>query len=174
MKNLDTFIREGNFGCNLTQSETFATIITSLGKIFGRTEWQHRAELPWQYFKGYNLGNVYTCFYCYLHDGGYIGNIALVAMMAIISQCAYTQAIYGKNNNGINIATIVYSYMFQMIMLSFFSDRFYSYTFTVNMVESLISFWLLRLLLTRVRFRKGIIVFQNQTSRSKTCNVSSS
>lgn len=155
LKNLDTFIRQGKFGCDFAQSETFAGIATSLGKIFGKKDWMHRPKMPFQYFEGYNLGNVYTCFYLYLHDGSYLLCAVLVGLMSILSQSVYSKAIYGKNSGGINIATILYSYMFQTILLSFFSDRFYLYLFSVNMIETLISFWLLRLLLTRVRFRKS-------------------
>lgn len=154
LKNFDTFVREGKFGTDWVYSETFRNIINSIGRILGNSEWQRNLELPFRNINGYALGNVYTVFYCYLHDFGYVGLFGLTALMAIISQAVYLKLAYGKKQKNISIKLIVYSYMYQGILLSFFSDRFYFSICTMNMIKYLVSWWLLRIILTKIKLKK--------------------
>ena len=154
LKNFDTFVREGKFGNKLVYSETFRGLINSFGRFLGRTDWQRNLELPFRRVNGYSLGNVYTAFYCYLHDFGYPGLVGLVIMMAAISQIVFLKVVYGRKQKKISIMLITYSYMYQGILLSFFSDRFYMHVFTLNMIKYLLSWWLLRLILTKLKLKR--------------------
>lgn len=151
LKNFDTFVREGKFGNELVHSETFRILINSFGHIFGKAEWQLNYEIPFRSINGYNLGNVYTVFYCYLHDFDYAGLYGLTALMAVISQITYLKVIYGNKQKKISILLLVYSYMYQGLLLSFFSDRFYTSLFSTSTLKYLMSWWLLRWIFTRVK-----------------------
>lgn len=157
LKNFDTFVREGKYGSDFVHSETFRVFINSLGHILGKPEWQMNNELPFRHINGYNLGNVYTVFYCYLHDFGYAGLYGLISLMAVISQTIYLKVVYGKKQNKISIRLILYSYIFQGLLLSFFSDRFYTSLFSTSTFKFLMSWWLLRWIFTRVKLGKGKI-----------------
>ena len=159
LKNFDSFVREGNFGTDWIYSETFRRIINSFGHLLGLSEWQRNLELPFRNINGYSLGNVYTVFYCYLHDFGYAGLFGLTGLMAVISQATYLKLVYGKKQKIISITLIVYSYMYQGILLSFFSDRFYFSICTMSMIKYLLSWWLLRIILTKVKAKKKKTVF---------------
>ncbi len=155
LKNLDTFIREGKFGSDLIHAETFRNIVNSAGRILGKPEWQMNADLPYRSVHGYGLGNVYTCFYCYLHDFGYPGVIIEVALMAAVSQIIFLKTVYGRKQPKISIVTVLYAYIYQTLLLSFFYDRFYQALFSLNILKYLLSWWLLRLIFTKVKM-KGI------------------
>ncbi len=151
LKNLDTFIREGEIGHHFEYSRTFRNILNDLGVVFNREEWKYTPVNPTRYVNGDCLGNVYTAFYCYLYDGGYLGCILLTALVAFVSQNVFLKAAYGRKQPQISLVIIVYAYMFQEIAFAFFYDFFCSVTFSVGMVKNLFMWWLLREVLTKVK-----------------------
>lgn len=154
IKNFDTFMREGRFGSEFVNSVTFRSVIDQFGRLLGKPEWQRNLDLQFRYINGYSLGNCYTALYCYLHDFGYVGLVGLITLMAVISQTVFLKMVYGKKQNKISIMLLVYAYMYQAILLSFLSDRFFINIFNLTMVKYLLSWWLLRLILTKVRLKQ--------------------
>ena len=113
-------------------SQTFVSIIRWLGPKFGIENYYYQLDLPFRRINGFSLGNVYTTFYPYIYDFGYLGEICLVVLMAIIVQCVYEICKRTKLKNSPSIPILLYGYMYSSIVLSFFSNKFYENTFTRN------------------------------------------
>ena len=121
IKNLDTIVRQGQFGADLFHSKVFYEIMVhfmSKGAV---------ARSEFQFVNGYELGNVSTVFEPFLHDLGYFGVFFYSAVMAVISQVSYRVATKPKQKKTIFISVIVYSHMWSCLVFSFFSNRFFEY-----------------------------------------------
>lgn len=140
IKNLDTFIKAGRFGADITENQTFAVAINWLcGKIFP-SDWSHELNLPFKYINGFSLGNVYTTYYSFLYDAGYVGVVIFVIFMAILSQKIYLKAIRSSKvkNDWIDLNVLAYSYMYYTILFSFFSNKFYEEIFSPRFLYYLV------------------------------------
>ena len=86
---------------------------------------------------GKNAGNVYTMFYFWLIDFGYLG---LLPMMMLYSICyVYTYRRIFRNHKGrFNYSLFLYSFMINSLLMSPFSNRFYEDIITVSFVKKLI------------------------------------
>ena len=82
-------------------------------------------------------GNIYTTFYAYIYDFGYIGVIIWPLIMGFISQRIYKKARKSILNDDKRVKTsvIVYGYLFYMLAFSFFSNKFYEGFFTISFVK---------------------------------------
>lgn len=132
IKNLDGYIRTGKFGASIDQNQTFINIINWIAKRFGISSWSHGLDLPFQYNSyGKGLGNVYTTFYSFLYDGGIIGLIICVVLLAVICEISFLRAtnIAKRNNSKLNIYILCYAYIVPNLAMSFFSNKFYENIF---------------------------------------------
>lgn len=139
IKNLDVFLQNENFPNKMNGwgSQTFVNVIKSIGPYIGITNTEYALDLPFLQVNGYNLGNVYTTFYPYIYDFGYVGVLFLVPLMAIILQVVYENAKHIKVGRPY-LSLILYSYMFSSILLSFFSNKFYEQNFSTTFVLTVI------------------------------------
>lgn len=140
VKNLDLFLQESHkknveyFG-----AQTFQPIVTSIGRKIGFYGYKdYKLDLPFRKVGEYSLGNVYTTFYPYIYDFGYIGLIVLVALMAVISQIVYENAKNKNNKNSPSIYSVAYGVIFTCLMLSFFSNKFYENVFSTEFIKRII------------------------------------
>ncbi len=145
LKNLDIFIRAGKFGAPVSRWQTLIAVVNVIGNRFGMPHLVHKFDLPFNTVNGHDLGNVATTFYAYLYDGGVLGVIIFITIMAVICQLIYRYAASDKNKNGISISVIVYSYVFFTIAFSFFSNKFYEHIFSGYFVYLIVFWWLLKL-----------------------------
>ncbi len=143
LKNLDTFVREGQFGAPIERWQTLIAVVNLVGQRFGMPHLVHKFDLPFKTVNGRDLGNVATTFYAFLYDGGFWGVVIFVAFMAVICQVVYRFCTRKtKNNSALSVSTVIYSYIFFTIVFSFFSNKFYEHIFSPYFVY-LIVFWLL-------------------------------
>ena len=139
IKNLDTYVQE-NTNTNIIivrENQTFKHLINWIGPKIGEFE-QYKLYLPFRSINGYGLGNVYTTFYAYLMDYGYIGIIWCVALMAFISQFVYERCKRVNLSNSPRIMILVYGYIFSSLVLSFFSNKFYEQNFNKTFIYAII------------------------------------
>lgn len=143
LKNLDIFIREGNFGAPVNRWQTLIEVVNVIGDRLNMPELIHKLDIPFRSVNGHDLGNVATIFYAFLYDFGYLGIIVFIPVMATICQFVYKLAIrYKEKENKISISLIIYSYVYFTIVFSFFSNKFYEHIFSGYFVYMMV-FWLL-------------------------------
>ena len=138
LKNLDIFIQKGMFGTDILNSQTMNFLVKSIAILLRKPKWIHKLDNPFNFVNGYQLGNVSTVFYAFLYDGGYWGIVFFTGIMAVISQFTYNKAKRENITNSIGFYTILYSYMWSTIVLSFFSDKFFETFFTTSIIWTLL------------------------------------
>lgn len=142
IKNFDIYLnnretwKQAQFG-----NYTFGNFIAWCAKALG-FEYENINYLPFQKVNGVSLGNVYTLFYSYINDFGFIGNFILVGIMAFLSEIFYENVPLSNNKNNINITIIFYSYIAFLISFSFFGERFFSNLINVSLLKYLF-IWIL-------------------------------
>lgn len=157
LKNLDTFIREGNYGNPVSNWQTLYALVNFIGRHFNMQSWIHPLDLPYRRIRGSGTGNVYTAFYSYLHDGGYVAFVIFISLQVFIAQWVFFRVIYAKSKHRINLSIVIYSYILQSICFSFFSERFYQDVVNFTFVKMLISWWLLVFFFENVKVKKESI-----------------
>ena len=156
LRNLNTFIQTGNFGATIESNQTLNGIIPLLAKIFGHPEWIHKLDLPFIIENGYNYGNVYTIFYAFIYDMGYIGVIVYIPLMAIFCSVLYKRVLKENIGGKISVNLIAYSYVYFTILFSFFSDKFYETILNTKFIWTFASWVVLSWFLTiKIKNRKG-------------------
>lgn len=132
IKNLDTFLKNGQFGSTISTNQTLVYVVNYFAKILGIASWTHTTDQPFRYNSyGYGLGNVYTTFYAFLYDARVLGLIFYTMLMSIISQIIMNKATKQWNSRRprVRVSILVYSYMFPYLCMSFFSNKFYENIF---------------------------------------------
>lgn len=150
--NLDLYIRENRFGCEFLKWDTLRPLINQLGRLLGKEKWIHTVVFQYRTANGFNLGNVHTMFFSFLHDGGITAVMIFVAIQAAVSQVIFQKAVKKPSNRGISIYIILYSYIFYLTFLGFFSERFFASVFSLNILAVLLSWSILSTFFTRMRF----------------------
>ena len=84
------------------------------------------------------MGNVYTVFYPFIYDFGYVGVVVLTALMAFVCQVCYELGRNSKNRRVSLLFTIIYGTITSTLLLAFFSNKFYENIFTVEFVKRVI------------------------------------
>lgn len=153
IKNLDTYIRRHNFGSQIEKNQTFIYAINHFARKFGKPSWRHQLDLPFLKVNGFNLGNVYTAYYAYLYDYGYMGVVFCTILMAAISQILFYKAAYKKEKT-ISLYIIIYSYIGFAILFSFFSNKFYEMVFNITFVQYIIFWCIIKIFLLNIKFDK--------------------
>ncbi len=146
IKNLDIFIRTIDFPVkeDIFGKQTFYATLPTLSKILGLNIGAYKLDLPFQVINGNSLGNVYTTFYPWLYDFGYIGVVILTGVMAIISQLIFNIARI-KRKVSLSLSQIIYSYIGSFIALSFFSNKFFE-SINTNFIYTVLICYLLKVL----------------------------
>lgn len=138
--NLDTFIQASGAGINppLWGYMTFRNTIRWIGGQFGIPGFIYQYDLPFNVINGVSTGNVYTTFYAFIYDFGYIGLIFLTVLMAIISQIVYSKSCKFNSGWASSVWVIAYSIIAYALLLSFFSNKFYENVFVITFVYKLV------------------------------------
>lgn len=72
-----------------------------------------------------NAGNVYTTYYEFIYDFGYIGIIPMLLIMAGYYVITYSNIIYNEISF-FDYKLFIYAYLFNDLLMSFFMNRFYT------------------------------------------------
>lgn len=157
IKNLDIFL-QGSFPIsdNVWGGQTFIFLHRILAPFLGTTLQSYSLDLPFLSVNGSSLGNVYTTFYPFVYDFGYIGVPILTGVMAAISQISFKTFRFFDGKN-VSIAVLIYSRIVAALMLSFFSNKFYENIFNFDFIKTIIIWVILDWLLffkNNFRYRK--------------------
>ena len=158
LKNFDIFIRKGFFGTSIADSQTLVNLRLTILPKFGLSGWNAKLDLPFNNVNGFSTGNVYTIFYMFMYDGGYIALVGYIIAMAVIASILYVLIIkdrYDKYYDSINIPLIVYTQIAYAVLFSFFSDKFYELIFDLGFWRKNIIIVLLAWFALRFRFVKS-------------------
>lgn len=136
IKNLDLFISEKQFPItkNLENSQTLFWLGNFWGKHVSKNGGNHLLDLPFRSVNGLYIGNVYTQYYQFLYDLGFFGVFIFVLIMAILAQLTYKKATNYLDNGRVPLSIVVYGYMTNTLLLSFFSNRFYETFFNLDFI----------------------------------------
>lgn len=119
--------------------QTFYPIIEKFASILGISEWaDYHVGVDSVYAAGYSTGNVFTTFYSYIMDCGYVGIVIMPIIFGIFSQMVYKFARKSPSKYPINAGMIFYCMIAYSIAFSFFGDKFGSLVFTFNMMKRII------------------------------------
>lgn len=144
IKNLDTFLQE-YVADQLFQNQTFNNLINWLAPKFNSSISVYALYLPFRSVNGMTLGNVYTTFYSFILDYGYFGMSILVAVMAIISQFVYEIVKRSRKHSIPAISSLIYSFISGLLLLSFFSNKFYEQLFSRGFIQIIICWYIFQI-----------------------------
>jgi oligosaccharide repeat unit polymerase len=84
---------------------------------------------------------VYTTFYEFFSDFGFVGPLLLCFIMGIISEYLFKKTKGEGKNQYLHL--ILYGYVAPLLIFSFFSNRFFSYFVTIQMVIKVFWIWMI-------------------------------
>lgn len=144
IKNLDSFIRNSGFPLtsDIYHSQTVMSVSKLFGRIFDVGGLNYKLDLPFQSVNGFDLGNVYTMFYQFLYDLGYIGVLLFTLFMALFIQFIYSKTKQFKDNGTVSYSILLYGFFLNTLLLAFFSNKFYEQLANSSFVYIVI-FWIL-------------------------------
>lgn len=112
---------------------TFIKFINFLGAKLEYSSFIYALDLPFLSYQNYDLGNVYTTFYAFIYDFGFMGVVVLTGIMAVVCVWLYNKVNYVDIlSNRISMYVICYAYLLNDIVMLPFSNRFYECTFNIG------------------------------------------
>ena len=146
IKNLDTYLQYDRISnkSSIWGFQTFREIYMLLGINLPAR------DLPFRRVNGFELGNVSTTFYDYIYDFGYFGMIVCIIIMAIFVTYTYAKVDSIRYPKEHLWWCAMFSFQVPNILLSFFSNEFYIYTFSKGMLVYCVVWWMLYLLCFKV------------------------
>lgn len=161
LKNLDMAITSQNIiGCSTVfGQETFRSFVNFFSNLIGKgTYGSYDLTLPFNYYNGTSLGNVYTTFYPYLRDFGYLGVIFCSMLMGFLSEFFYYQVKkFSKRSDGVSIWDILWSWTFFCLAFSFFSNKFYENIFSLNIINYMVAAFIVLIYFYGLPIKDGIL-----------------
>ena len=126
----------------------------TMGNYLHVPGWVYVLDLPYLSANGNNSGNVYTLFYAYIYDFGYIGAAVVPFIIGFISQLVFkkTSSIDTKSERNIQFNSIIYGYIAYTLAFSYFSNKFFEGIVRIGFVRMAIVWALYVILFNRFRF----------------------
>lgn len=150
MVNLDQFIHRNTIKIFGGQSEmfgayTFQALYAYVGKLFGVSQFIYPSISTFAFSNnGIEIGNVYTLFYKFIYDFGFFGVIPLTLIMAIFYLFNYRKCMIGTRRSLLDFRLFIYAYLFNDLLMSPFSCRFYETILDAPFIKLFIISWLLK------------------------------
>ena len=137
--NLDTALQNTIPRSSMWGQETFYYVYRDLANLFNIDRFRIDLHLPFLRHNGFNTGNVYTMYYMFIEDFGFLGILPLTAIPAVVYFHVYEKLmnIYSKKNP-MGVRLFAYSYMFNSLLMLLFSNRFYEDLVKLNFLYMLI------------------------------------
>lgn len=157
LKNFDTFLLNPKKSLkNIWGAMTFTKFINWLGVKFNIPSWVYVSDQPFLYYKSFRMGNVYTTYYNFYYDFGIVGCLVLIGIIAIYYCFAYRTIKSKKyNEKKIDIQVIVYSYLFNDLIMLPFSSRFYETIVNINFIRFTIILFFLTYIINNCYIKNG-------------------
>lgn len=159
--NLDNFIHTNTIKLFGGQSELFGTytfqaLYSYLGKLFGISHFTYPNISLFTFSNnGIEIGNVYTMFYKVIYDFGYIGIIPLTLIMAFYYVYTYRKCIVKPGKNPVDFRLFIYAYLFNDLVMSPFSCRFYETILDAPFLKLLVFSWLINIIFIKKKLDFG-------------------
>lgn len=122
--NLDNFLNSNYSLSTIWGQETFQRFYKFVGQLFEIDTLIYDLNLPYLYFEGHYLGNVYTMYYMFIEDFGVFGVIPLTAFIAFYYTFSYRKLMNFKRPE-VGIGILIYGYLFNDLIMLLFSNRFF-------------------------------------------------
>lgn len=157
--NLDIFLQSHSSidRSDLFGQETFIYFIRYIGQQTGNSSLIYSTNLPFNSLNGINVGNVYTTFYAWIQDFGYMG---IFFLMPILSY--WYSDLYSKIKNGkialFSIKFLMFAYSFNSLIMLLFSNRFYEDLFNPIFFKFVIVAFILKYFLIDDGKKKFLII----------------
>lgn len=127
--NLDNFITDKllTLKPSLFGAQTFRKLYNYIGKLFHIASLSYGGDNPFVFSaNGIEIGNVFTTFYSYLYDFSFKGIVPLTLPVALYYVFTYNKLLIKPNHHKkINLTLLFYAYLFNDLVMQFFSSRFY-------------------------------------------------
>jgi oligosaccharide repeat unit polymerase len=155
IRNLNEYVKISHSRPDVFGKMTFPYVNNFLGNRLHNSSLIYALDLPYLSANGRNSGNIYTTFYAYIYDFGYLGVAIMPFIMGMISKILYKRAIKGayKSNKKIKISIIVYGYVFYTLAFSFFSNKFYEGIFKITFVKMCLIWILVSYILNHINIK---------------------
>ena len=116
---------------------TFVSIYTYIGEKLSIQDWVYLLDLPFRQHGNINMGNVYTIYYSFLRDFGYVGALVLIAAASGISQWLFRRSNATTVTRS-DLWIICYAFVGYQLLFSFFSDKFFEEVFAFGFITTAI------------------------------------
>ena len=157
IRNLDYFLNNTyHTKPDIFGKMTFVNAINYLGNKLDIAEWNYILDLPPLRANGFVTGNVYTAFYAYLYDFGFIGVPIIMLLIGIISEIFHFNALKRRTRKSkklINIWVLIYSYIFYLLCFSFFSNKFFEGLMSIQFFKYVIFWFFIRWYLQKIKIK---------------------
>ena len=141
VKNLDSYLQEKDFRYKnqIFGSQTLYPLIQFANKkLHLKGTEVYKLDLPFRSVGDTNLGNVYTTFYAYVYDFGYIGVIVFTFIMAAICGYLFERIKKVKKTEYPKLTILIYGVLFGCLVFSFFSNKFYEEVLSAVFIKKII------------------------------------
>ncbi len=168
IRNLNEWLKSSHKLPEIFGKQTFANLYPYLGRKIGRSEWIYVMDLPYLKGNGLNSGNIYTTFYAFIYDFGYIGAFIMPLIMGFVSEVSYKKSRRAKpeSEKNISLSIILYGYIAYLLVFSFFSNKFYEGIVKQSFLKNVIIWILLSIVLNQLK-EKRITNFKRVSFRQK-------
>lgn len=165
--NLDHYLNVAFKQSEIFGQETFWPLVKFICARLEIFEWAYyQPDLPFVYASGYDMGNVYTTFYAYIHDFGYFGVVIIPLLFGIISQYIYRFAKSSPTGHTIHLSLAVYGVVAYLLIFSFFSNKLGESLINVDMLEKTVYMFLLILFLFHFRWKSTKIYIDKELNQN--------
>lgn len=124
--NLDIFLNSPIEYSEFFGRETFCYFYSVLGTLLNIPGLRYDLTLPYITYEGRFLGNVYTMYYMFIKDFGYLGIVPLTAVIAIFYNGIYSKLMdFSKCKLVLGCSLFIYGYLTNALIMLLFSNRFY-------------------------------------------------
>lgn len=156
--NLDSSLQEKLPETTIWGQETFGYLYSFLASQFGIDSLAYNLDLPFRTHNGINTGNVYTMYYQFIYDFGYLGIVPLTLIIALFYSMIYRSFMRRRvQSRYFGIKLIIYAYLFNDILMLTFSNRFYENLLRSDSIR--FYFWLF---IVCFAIRKGFLVYRDR------------
>ncbi len=138
-------------------AQTFRAIYMYGAKLLGYSNFSYPALDAFAFSdNGIEIGNVYTTFYEFVYDFGYIGVVPLVLVIALYYVFTYNSFDDDRQwNTVMNYKLFIYSYLFNDLVMLFFSNRFFQTTLDAPFIKLFILSWGFKCLFIEKKIQLG-------------------
>ena len=162
--NLDNFIvnKLPTVSTVLVGEQTFRKLYNYVGKILKISSFQYGGVNPFVFSaNGIEIGNVFTTYYYYIYDFGFVGVIPLTIVVACYYVVTYSRLLSAKREKKmINLNLLFYAYLFNDLVMQFFSSRFYETILDAPFIKLLIVVIFVDILLVEHKISLGRYYFK--------------